>query len=428
MKKRIPLSFLAALIVAMGCASAKAQTCEEKLTLPEYVDCEVKRLVRERLMQSDDTRQAEAPAASQNSTTLVNRSSAPDTVGMSFTPNTLATRSRASKSTDMSVTVSLYALYALVTSRNPYNENFYEDNTSRFRRISFAFGRSFPEGKTAVPAQGSYTYQGKFVLTKSRDVGDPSNTKQLRDLVDLLKQTAGASVYGTIFHEIQKYLYDQVGGDKPPKAEPPDAFITLTRKPDELHKMFAQLTKYDRAKIDAIIEESIQSQGALLSKTEEIIRDITRRTQIAFAFTARISKGIGANLYREELIFDKPLFGTFSGTVNTSYDFQNALSKTGLNRHIGRFVGAIQTPLGKSSWLPSKKPFSIGVSGEGDWGTNGTPIYRAQFKLTIPIVAGLNLPLSFTYANRTSVPLADVKGQMGIVADFGKLSKAFATN
>ena len=192
--------------------------------------------------------------------------------------------------------------------------------------------------------------------------------------------------------------------------------------------MLAALTDANRAEIDRRIEQKIQSQAEVLKATQKVIKKITQRTQIAFAFTARISKGIGANLYREELIFDRPLFSTFSGTVNTSYDFQNALSKTGLNRHIGRFVGAIQTPLGKTSWLPSKKPFSIGVSGEGDWGTNGTPIYRAQFKLTIPIVAGLNLPLSFTYANRTSVPLADVRGQMGIVADFGKLSKAFATN
>ncbi|MFP5262560.1 MAG: hypothetical protein ACLGJB_11700 [Blastocatellia bacterium] len=419
--KKNPLSLLLAILaVALGYSSASGQNCDNLRTLPEYADCEVRRLVRERLMQSDETRQVEPSSASENSTTLVNRASAPDTVGITLVPNALATKSRATKSTDISSTISLYALYCLVTGRNPYDENLY-NGTSNYRRFSFTLGRSYPEGKMAVPAQGSYTYQGKFLLSRSRDVGDPSNRDLIGRLVDDLK-SGTLSDYLNIYAGIQSYLHGRFGSGKSLLD-----FIAETRDKDIFPTMVSQFTDEDRKLIQGIIEERIQSQVALQRKADALIKEITLRPQFSVSFTMRKSKGIGSNLYRSELILDKKFSAKLSSTLNMSYDFQDALSSTGVNRHLARGVAQIQALVGKGTWLPAKKPLAVAVSGDGSWGSNGTPLYKAQLKVTIPIIAGLNIPLSFTYANRTSAPLADIKGQMAITADIGKMSKAFAT-
>lgn len=421
MKKILLLLFFATVAIGIGPLSTNGQTCDPPPTLSEYVVCEVRRIARERIMRSDDTRQVEAPAASPNSTTLVNRSSAPDTIGISITPDALASRSRASRSTDISTTISLYFLHALVSGRNPYDESFYDNNTSKYRRFSFTYGRSYPEGRMSVPAQGSHTFKGKFLLSASRDVGDPSNRGILSKLVDNLR-SGTSQAYAQTYGKVEDYLLRRFG-----RGRPDDEAIPELRDAKTFPAILGQFTDEDRKEIQRIIEERIESDVQFQRLMDDIIREIQRRPQFAVSFTMRKSKGIGSNLYRSEFIMDNKLPADFSSTLNMSYDFSDALSSTGVNRHIGRLVGEIQRKVGKPLGLPAKQPLSIAISGEGNWGSNSTPLYRGQFKITIPLISGLNIPLSFTIANRTSVPLADVKGQMAITADFGKLSRAFAT-
>ena len=72
----------------------------------------------------------------------------------------------------------------------------------------------------------------------------------------------------------------------------------------------------------------------------------------------------------------------------------------------------------------AKVPLKLGLSGEGKWGDNGGPQYKAQCAITITPISGFDLPLSVTYVNRTpGVDRADLKGQLGINVDFAKLLK-----
>ena len=59
--------------------------------------------------------------------------------------------------------------------------------------------------------------------------------------------------------------------------------------------------------------------------------------------------------------------------------------------------------------------------------TDTTPTYRAQAKVSIPLLPGVELPLSVTYASRTElIKEADVRGKFGFTFDVARIAKAFS--
>lgn len=413
---RLRALFIFVLIAGPGGDALAQQACNQSRSLPEFVDCEVTLVVRRGIADNDQTKQAEENSAGQNSSALANSSSAPDVVGISLNPAVFATKSRSSNSTDFSATVNLYALYSAEKKTNPYDQAIY-DNKYEWRRLSFNIGRSYPEDNAATAAQGSSTYQAKYLVAGSRDVGDPANRKLLADLPGAL--SASMVDYANIYSEVEAYVLGiyktEMNGAAPP-----------SRSSDQMRAFIAGLSGDSLREVQRIIGTRVESQANLFRVTKSAVDKITRRTQISVDFTSRISKGTGSNLYRSEAIFDRPLFWKFSSTANLSYDFQNAQTSTSVNRQIGRIAEAVKFPVASSEWLPTKAPPSITVSGEADFGSHGTPIYKGQFKLSIPVLSGLDLPISFLYVNRTAtVPRADIKAQLGLAIDTSKLARAF---
>jgi hypothetical protein len=106
---------------------------------------------------------------------------------------------------------------------------------------------------------------------------------------------------------------------------------------------------------------------------------------------------------------------------------KQAVLKTALHERVpplrGRVVEDLEVPE-----FPPKNPLeptrlTIGVSGEGDWGTNQTPTYKAQGKIKFTLVNGFDVPIAITYTNQTGASkLADLKGVMGFAVDFAKIA------
>jgi len=70
---------------------------------------------------------------------------------------------------------------------------------------------------------------------------------------------------------------------------------------------------------------------------------------------------------------------------------------------------------------------SIEANATGMTGT--APIYKAQAKLTIPFLPGMELPISVSVANRTEfLQEKEVKGKFGFTFDISKVLKAFRDN
>jgi hypothetical protein len=414
-----------------------AQNCKNTQDLPSFVDCMLRGLVATRIRQTDTSKQVEAPSVSQNSTALADQSAAPDIIGGSFNPSAFSSKSRTPNSTDTSLTLSLYGVYAGLARRNPFDDRFYGEH-SWWRRLSFSLGRSFPEDNTATAAQGNSTYAAKYTLTPTRDVGDPSNANKFDSLVGLLEQSS--QDYANSFAAIRHHLYQQHGEEMYLQyghdatymstvfsdGDTEHSFIVLTSNTVLFQKLEEKLTPEDLKYIETALRSSLDSSSALTSGTQKAVDKIKNSPQLSVGFQSRISKGNSPNLYRAELALDWK-FWKLSSTTNLSYDFQNAQMPMKLNRSITRFVYQIDIPLMPQRKVISTSPVKLSLSGEGDWGTNGTPIYKAQGKLRFTPFSGFEIPIVVTYANRTaSVARADLKGLVGLTIDVSKLSKTFS--
>src|SRR5712691_1566914 len=102
-------------LVVLGLAQlCRAIECGDSATLPEYVDCKAQALVARQIATTDPSKQSEPLALTPNSTTLVDKSSGPDVIGTTLSLPGLASKSSLPNSTDLSVAISMYGIYAAV--------------------------------------------------------------------------------------------------------------------------------------------------------------------------------------------------------------------------------------------------------------------------------------------------------------------------
>jgi hypothetical protein len=76
-----------------------------------------------------------------------------------------------------------------------------------------------------------------------------------------------------------------------------------------------------------------------------------------------------------------------------------------------------------------RDPMTVSLAGIGEWSSDDRPmIGRLQVKFTLPlpgVVAGLTVPISVTFANRTElIDEHEVRGQVGFTIDLSKIQKS----
>ena len=251
------------------------------------------------------------------------------------------------------------------------------------------------------------------MLRGNRDVGDPSNKTKLDTLSDL-SGTAGSD-FAVTYHQILVFLL---------KYAPGKDLGTLTEEltqPALFRNMMNQLSVADDRQIDRIIQAHLSSQVALSNAIKTVVSKIKKAPQLSALFTSRISKGNSSNLYRFGFAYDRGVVGQLNSTTNVSYDFQNAQQLTANNRNVLRVVQQFQYVVLTTLSIPKRNVLALAGSGEGDWGSNGAPIYKANAKITLSALAGLDVPLSFTYTSLIpSTGKSDVKFQAALTFDFLK--------
>jgi hypothetical protein len=429
--------YLALLLPLSICGPSRAQSlpgdCPTEPSIYKFVDCKVLAAIARRTKVEgtihDYSKQSGGPALADNSSSLVDMSGASDVASASMNFFGLTTKSRSSNSSDLTTSTSLYALYAAAARFNPLDFEQFTDHPT-LRRLSISLTDSFAEGATAKASDGSYTYGAKFVAVNGRDLTSGVNSTRVDQIANAL---ATSSIpYGGATGEIRDYLFIRfsdlvVDPSVVDSSERHRQFVSAVN--DEGKKAFSKLLTALLADetaitiVDQIINRLIPSELPLISTVETNVKAIQTAGQLSIGFSSKISKGTGANTYRFEAIYDRPPVPWFKTTTNVGYDFQNAQTASSRNRNIARFAEQVQIPLnGYKS--PPKVPLKLGLSGEGKWGDNGGPQYKAQCAITITPIPGFDLPLSVTYVNRTpGVDRADLKGQLGINVDFAKLLK-----
>jgi hypothetical protein len=185
----------------------------------------------------------------------------------------------------------------------------------------------------------------------------------------------------------------------------------------------ASLTDDEKKHIDAIVSSNITAFAALSTVTRDAVRTIRTRPQFALEFVTTQRKGGRPDEYNAILTFDKGM-GTNSFTMNGSFIYKN--SPTGTDTKGGKFAAAFHMPLNGFKPLAYKDPLLLSIEADATGMTNTAPIYKAQAKLTIPLLAGMEIPLSVSVANRTEfVNEKEVKGKFGFTFDVSKVMKAF---
>jgi hypothetical protein len=397
-------------LLGMFAMRAFAQNCRQPPDLTNLTRCEILAQSAD-ISMSEASRQVEAPAASANSASLADSAASPFLLGASGNPARLASRSYSPNANDFSVTINAYGVYSLAARRNPFDLETYE-STSNVRRFSFSYDHSMAVDDLPTDLVGDTdTYLGKMVLYGFRDFAAKGNHgKNARAMDQMLDATAE---FGEISVQIAHMLYAKYG-----TGTFEDFYGSINSSNGRLPALWPKVSNVDKAAIAHYVAKNMEAQLRANAALMAIVNGIKNQLQISADFTSRISYSGGSNLYRTELILEKGSSSTgLSSTTNLSYDFQNAVTPTTFNRQIGRVVEQVTFPVPTSwTWLATPS-----VAGEADYGSNGTPIYKAQAKAVIPLRSGISAPLTFQFANRTAAgPHADVKGQIGFTFDLEK--------
>src|SRR5260370_37595024 len=368
--------------------AAFADNCRRtSASLSQYVNCKVSAMAILEIQETDHSKQSEANSAALNSTTLADRSTGPDFMSTSVVFPGLASKSSVPNSTDYSIGVSMYAFYSLLRTKNPFDPDFYNENTSQWRRVSFNFVDPYPADKTSTISGGSRTYGTTFLLHGSRDVGDPSNKGKF---ASLNQQIGGASGdFATIYHEILNYLF------KYWPAKDFGKFIDAMENPDSFRAIVNRLSSEDERQIERIIGNRITSQVVLMKTINRVVENIKRTPQISTLFTSRISKGTSPNLYRFGFVYDSGVIEHLNSTTNLSYDFMNAQQPGARNQHEFRLVQQFQYVALSTYTFPKRTIATISGSGECAWGSNGAPVYQPNTQLTLSAMACYDLASLF---------------------------------
>jgi hypothetical protein len=395
---------------------------EGQRRLTDYIEQRICENLKARVVQTDPTKQSAPPAAAANSTSLVERSSAPDLLGLGLDFLNLSDVAGGKKSaTPKTLTFSAYALKSALSSEDPLDPEIYNKN-AKWRSVSFTVGYDVPENtNTREPIVGI-----KWLAYNGRDVGTSANQTEIGKIQAALDNSAIG--FSKIRGDVRLYLFALLQK----RAQLP-AGVTITTLTDFNDNVVSDPTKFEsilkalsddeKKNIDAIVAKNISAFATLDADTKNAVKTIRTRPQLALAFTTTQRNGKRPDEYSGVLTFDKGM-GTNSITMNGSFIFKK--SPTGKDSKGGQFAAAVHLPLQAFKPLGYTDPVLFSLEANATGMTGVAPVYKAQAKLTIPLMPGVEIPISVSVANRTEfIKEKEVKGKFGFTFDISKALKAF---
>ena len=167
----------------------------------------VKEATRAKIQQRSASNQTETPTVSNNSTSLVDTSSAGDLVnlGLNLAGLTGSSKNGATPPPNsLSVTTSAYALFSAFQGVDPLNPGFYNRN-SGWRRLSFTFGYDDAENAGAGLQNATKIFGAKYLIIDKRD---PSRSRHQAnyDLIANNLKTA-STAFGRLDDKVKYYFF-----------------------------------------------------------------------------------------------------------------------------------------------------------------------------------------------------------------------------
>jgi hypothetical protein len=181
-----------------------------------------------------------------------------------------------------------------------------------------------------------------------------------------------------------------------------------------------------KSQVDQLVSEYVAAYEKANpdNRLANVITYLQGLPQFSVNFTTTQRTGGLPDDYLAELIYDRGLAAMWHFTANGSYDYSNS-SQIGADLRTERVAIEFSRALNNTG-ASKKSPFQLNLSGEGVHQDTGYH-YRAQLQLVVPVVTGVNFPLSFGYGNETDALRQEEKGvygKFGFTFDFAKLVSA----
>jgi hypothetical protein len=375
-----------------------------------------------RITLRNDTKQSDTPSISSNTSSLVDRSSASDLVGIATNLAGLTSDSKQMDSSSMSVTVSAYVLKAAAPGQDPLDPAFYNRNRD-WRRWSVTLGFDYPEDKVGDLNERATIFGLKYLPYDKRDASDKSNESAIKAVADKLGELAMAT--SKVSSEIKAYVIGELQTRGHPLPDDGDERTRALFGPSSWPNTYMMLlTEQERGEIENIIKRHLSTFTEYRTLASDTADKIRTKPQIALAFLTKQRKESRPDEHILEAIFDLAFAKRFTFTLNASFNYLD--NKLAEDSRGGRFAGELQVQLNRDN-LEGRRPFYLKFASDGCWMTKMPPVYRAQGKISIPIAEGIEIPLSLTYASRTDlVKEADVRGKVGFTFDIARIAQAFS--
>ena len=382
-------------------------------------------------------RQKESPSADPRSTSLVDQSSATDffsvaanvipvTPGLSqFASGAASTSSNPSATGSTTATATLYALLAALNKTSPTDPTFYAEHVFS-RRNYFTVGTAASQQATDNTTTPAAVYGTKFLLINKRELYTKANRVTLGGVQKAVSAAAVSSA--ALKQKIKELIFvalypSATNANGAPDPEKFLAFDSQGLADANIQKTISSLPASTRKQIQTLIENALEAFSKERSAVQNAYDQISKGMQMSASYTADIRDSKGNNNHRAELIFDYGLSDRINWTFNASADYTDR--KTALNSTGGRAATEFQGDLTKSNSAWGRNPIQLSFSGEAQWLTRAKPQYTFQAKLTIPLSAGINLPIVYKYANRTALlNQTDSEARLGLSIDISRLAQA----
>ncbi len=195
----------------------------------------------------------------------------------------------------------------------------------------------------------------------------------------------------------------------------------------ERESAFNYLRKHIQETMDG---KSAAERADLDESAARLINEINKRSELALNFMSKLRDGPENNKYTVDFVGEatpfhhrNDIFGQLNVTVNAGLEYEEVLS--GSDNMVLRAAVELQLPLSLGPYTPSiadMRP-EISFGGFGRWFEEAGDQYQGQAKLTLHLLQGISLPLSFTVANRSElIDELETKGMVGFTIDTAALA------
>ena len=444
--------------------------------LNNRIEERIKAVTQARIDQNSNVNQTEAPSISDNSTSLVDQSSSSDLIGVALNLAGLGggTNNSNADKNSAAVTATAYSLYSAFRGEQPLDPSFYNRHRN-WRRLSFTLG--FEKNQTNAlgqPVEDTTIAGAKFLIIAGRDAA--RNPKEFTAVYQYLKAAAvslarlnreirDAVLFKDpalrnklrIVEEVRAYA-NSPAASQALNANRLQDLKNLVSQPVEIwfdpeetdsarlnarrvildfvqNKYFdetglplllAALDEDALKQIDQLIDARVDAFTNLNNASRRAIEKIRRAPQFSLSFQSKQRKA-GIDEYTGEAIFDYGVHDRVNLTLNGGYFYKNS-TVIGGDLRGANFAGQLQFQLTPEKSLAGRSPLYFFLASEGNWASAVPFTYKLQGKVKVPLMDGIDFPISLTYANRTNlIDEKEVRGQFGFTFDTAKLLRALLT-